>query len=229
MSRANRSTSFRRLSRVLLPPPTRKSVRRRVRPVKKESLHAPPKGWGSIALIAARARDRSREKCFESRGNGTARKKENLQPPSRPNPCRDPARTHASARRERVPPSAESGRPGGVVRADRASSPACYGRLPLLRDGGARLRGQRARQPLDAAANIRDQRAVAAATIEARQGRAGMVGGGGFAAEGALRLRSALAARLLNESSSFLSEHTSPNQRWLVQTLPGRSLVFGGV
>ena len=34
----------------------------------------------------------------------------------------------------------------------------------------------------------RDQRAVAASTIEARQGRAGMVGGGGFAAEGALRL-----------------------------------------
>jgi hypothetical protein len=41
---------------------------------------------------------------------------------------------------------------------------------------------------LDAAANIRDQHAVAAATIEARQGRAAMVGGGGFAAEGALRL-----------------------------------------
>ena len=37
----------------------------------------------------------------------------------------------------------------------------------------------------DAAANNMDQRAVAASTIEARQGRAGMVGGGGFAAEGA--------------------------------------------
>jgi hypothetical protein len=56
---------------------------------------------------------------------------------------------------------------------------------------------------LDAAANIRDQRAVAAATIEARQGRAGMVGGGGFAAEEPCGSRSAPAARLLNESSSF--------------------------
>jgi len=42
----------------------------------------------------------------------------------------------------------------------------CWGRLPLLGDGGARLWWQRARQPTNAAVNIRDQRAVAAATIE---------------------------------------------------------------
>jgi len=35
---------------------------------------------------------------------------------------RERKKTNASANRERVPPSAESGRPGGVIRADRASS-----------------------------------------------------------------------------------------------------------
>jgi hypothetical protein len=40
---------------------------------------------------------------------------------------RDRAQIHASANRERVPPAAESGRPGNVVRADRALSPALLG------------------------------------------------------------------------------------------------------
>jgi len=54
----------------------------------------------------------------------------------------------------------------------------------------------------------RDQRAVAASTIEARRGRAGMVGGGGFAAEGALRLpiRAGRAAGS-KEWSFFLRAH----------------------
>lgn len=56
--------------------------------------------------------------------------------------------------RQRVPPAAESGRPGGAGwRVVAASSGPAMGRLPLLRDGGARLCWRRARQPTNAAAN----------------------------------------------------------------------------
>ena len=82
----------------------------------------------------------------------------------------------------------------------------CYGRLPLLRDGGARLCWQRARQPTDAAVNIRDQRAVAASTIEVLRTEH-------FGRRRRLR-RLAAALRLTpqaHEASSFLCEHTSPN------------------
>ena len=78
----------------------------------------------------------------------------------------------------------------------------CWGRLPLLGDGGARLWWQRARQPTNAAANIWNQRAVAASTIEVLRTES-IGGGGGFAAEGALRLPIRAAARLFSESSFF--------------------------
>ena len=60
MSRANRSTSFRRLSRLKLAPRKIRSVRWPTRPEQKESLRVPPKvGFTSLRrpLIAGEARD----------------------------------------------------------------------------------------------------------------------------------------------------------------------------
>jgi len=60
MSRANRSTSFRRLSRPMLAPRKIRSVRRPTRPEQEESLRVPTKvGFTSLRrpLIAGEARD----------------------------------------------------------------------------------------------------------------------------------------------------------------------------
>lgn len=139
MSRANRSTSFRRLSRLKLAPRKTKKCSaavkarrmRRALPAAECSVDEPPaaphcRGWLEIKRWV-------REK-------ETAEKRESFNLPAVKTPQSNRAKTHASARRERVPPLAESGRPGNVVRASGAlSSGPARRRLPLLRAVGARL------------------------------------------------------------------------------------------
>ena len=187
-ARANRSTSFRRLSRVLLPPRTGKKcsatheAREKGEPAcaAEGSVYEPP--------AAPHCRE-ARERWVERREiNGWEKWKYSTLPAVKIRAViwRE---TNASASRERVPPSAEYGRPGEVGwRGEAASSgPArdgCHCFVTAERGcDGDQLGSLRTPPPISGVN-------APLPLPRSRPGGAGrsMVGGGGFAAEGALRL-----------------------------------------
>lgn len=210
MSRANRSTSFRRLSRLKLAPRKTRSVRRQSRPGTEESLARRRRQClrASGGAHCRVAREREVVERVRKNRKRLGEKSQRASFPAVKTPTHEPTQARIVSvcrlRRNQAGRAMSFAQIGCLLR---PAMDGCHCFVTAERGCEVNELGSLWTPP----PITRDQRAVAAATIEARRGRAGMVGGGGLRRRGSLAAPDPRWPRgQPGKERLFFYEHTPP-------------------